>query len=432
MTLRVATALVVCSLLVAGPLTLVPAGVTAETPATDDPATQEFDSSLVPADADQFRSGTLPRLPGSDLAGGSPSTLGVQSPPETDATVTRVRVLSNGTAVWSLTVRMQLASEDDEQAFAAFQEEFEDNRAAFLEDYRDRMQGVVSAAETVTDREMSATGFTAETGTETVPRQWGYVTYEFRWTGFASVDNDTVRVGDVFEDGLFLEDEDILVVDSPDGHEPTAVAPDPDETGDGTLRWYGPVTFDDRRPTVTFDPTGDGGTGDGAGDNGEDPDDSTLSLPVAFGAAGLVVLVGVGVFYLRRLGMADNAEDGRAKPDATDAGGDGVTESTPADTVDDSATDTGTREPGRQGTDEMAGAGNASTAGAVHDLATDEDRVVAALTAAGGRMKQSDLADELDWSASKTSRVLSDMADEGQVEKLRIGRENVIDLSEED
>ncbi|WP_394357381.1 helix-turn-helix transcriptional regulator [Halorubrum alkaliphilum] len=46
------------------------------------------------------------------------------------------------------------------------------------------------------------------------------------------------------------------------------------------------------------------------------------------------------------------------------------------------------------------------------------------------RMRQSAIVEELDWSKSKTSRVLSRMADEGDVEKLRIGRENVIDLAE--
>jgi len=426
-TLRVATALVVCILLVGAPLTLAPTGAATETPATGDSVVQGLDSS--PSTTDQQHRSTEPPRLSSDVSGQSPSTLGVQSPPETDATVTRVRVLSNGTAVWSLTVRMRLASEDDEQAFAAFQDEFAANRSAFLGDYRERMQGVVSAAETVTDREMSATAFTAETGTETVPRRWGYVAYEFRWAGFASVENGTVRLGDVFEDGLFLEDEDILVVDSPDGHEPTAVAPDPDETSNGTLRWYGPVTFDDRRPTASFDPTGDDGagdgdTGDGGGDggdqNGEGPDGSALSLPVAVGAAGFVALAGAGVFYLRR----------RARSGA----GDDTTDDSKTDTADDSETDHGGADDetgAGNRVDGTTGAGDAAAAGAVPDLATDEDRVVATLAEAGGRMKQSDLADELDWSASKTSRVLSDMAADGRVEKLRIGRENVIDIVEE-
>jgi uncharacterized membrane protein len=47
-------------------------------------------------------------------------------------------------------------------------------------------------------------------------------------------------------------------------------------------------------------------------------------------------------------------------------------------------------------------------------------------------MKQSDIVDALDWSKSKTSRVLSDMAEADRVEKLRIGRENVISLPTED
>ena len=63
---------------------------------------------------------------------------------------------------------------------------------------------------------------------------------------------------------------------------------------------------------------------------------------------------------------------------------------------------------------------------------TDEDRVRKALAEDDGRMRQAALAEELDWSASKTSRVLSGMADEGTVEKIRVGRENVVDLVVED
>jgi len=47
-------------------------------------------------------------------------------------------------------------------------------------------------------------------------------------------------------------------------------------------------------------------------------------------------------------------------------------------------------------------------------------------------MHQAEIADRLDWSSSKTSRVTSEMADAGDIEKLRIGRENVIDLAEDE
>lgn len=59
---------------------------------------------------------------------------------------------------------------------------------------------------------------------------------------------------------------------------------------------------------------------------------------------------------------------------------------------------------------------------------TDAERVERALAHERGRMRQSALADELDWSASKTSRVLSDMESDDRIEKIRVGRENVVDL----
>ena len=49
-----------------------------------------------------------------------------------------------------------------------------------------------------------------------------------------------------------------------------------------------------------------------------------------------------------------------------------------------------------------------------------------------GYMKQSEIAETLDWSPSKTSRTVSRLADEDRVEKLRIGRENVVSLPDED
>ena len=353
----------------------------------------------------------------------SPSEL--QGPPETDATVTRIRVLPNGTAEWSLTIRMQLDSEAAEEEFAAFQAEFAANRSMFVDDYREPRVDAVSDAQTLTGREMTATGFEAETGTEAVVRERGFVTYQFRWVGFAPVENGTVRAGDVFENGLFLEENGILVIESPDGYESTTVEPEPDETGDGELRWNGPVSFADRRPSATFAPTGsqdddpgdatddssdsttddtpgdatNGGTG-GPGDNG-----SGSGFPagtVLFGTAGIAVLVGVGAFYLHRRRQHHDPDDIPPSDGAVDGAG--------AAGAAEAATDP----------DEMP------------DLATDEDRVLAALEAEDGRMRQSELADKLDWSPSKTSRVLSDMAEQGAVEKLRIGRENVIDLADDE
>lgn len=59
---------------------------------------------------------------------------------------------------------------------------------------------------------------------------------------------------------------------------------------------------------------------------------------------------------------------------------------------------------------------------------TDEDRVLALLREHGGRMKQTRIVDETDWSKAKVSRLLSSMTEDGTIDKLSIGRENIISL----
>ena len=62
---------------------------------------------------------------------------------------------------------------------------------------------------------------------------------------------------------------------------------------------------------------------------------------------------------------------------------------------------------------------------------SDEGRIVQVLVENGGRIKQHQITDETGWSKSKVSRILSRMCDDGTVEKITVGRENVITLPEE-
>jgi hypothetical protein len=57
---------------------------------------------------------------------------------------------------------------------------------------------------------------------------------------------------------------------------------------------------------------------------------------------------------------------------------------------------------------------------------TDEDRVVQLLRENDGWVYQSFIVEETSWSKSKVSRLLSQMADEGTIEKISIGRQNVV------
>lgn len=59
---------------------------------------------------------------------------------------------------------------------------------------------------------------------------------------------------------------------------------------------------------------------------------------------------------------------------------------------------------------------------------TDEERIIHLLRSNGGRMRQTRIVEETDWSKAKVSMRLSEMEADGTISKLRVGRENIVSL----
>lgn len=320
-----------------------------------------------------------------------------QDQPAADATVTRIVLHENGSSTWTIAVRTRLTSADEAEEYETFQERFRSNRSLYLTDFRDRMTGVVGSADESLDRSMNATAFGASTRIEEAPQRWGVVAYTFRWDGFAAGGDGRVAAGDVFGGDFFIEENSILEFVLPESHQLQSVRPTPDSRSDGSVEWEGPTTFGDGKPRVVAT-TGEETSGV-----------SWLEI-----VAGIGLLV-AGLVVAWRRGLLDSLA---GKPE-TDPESDGRVST---------------------GSDGQAGArrthapeaGGADTAAADPGPVTDEDRVREVLLANGGRCKQSRIVEELDWSKSKTSRVLSRMAEDDRIEKLRIGRENVIELPGEE
>ncbi|WP_255194947.1 helix-turn-helix transcriptional regulator [Halorarius litoreus] len=68
----------------------------------------------------------------------------------------------------------------------------------------------------------------------------------------------------------------------------------------------------------------------------------------------------------------------------------------------------------------------------VTGLDDEEAFVVDLLHSTGGRLQQSAIVEASDWSKSKVSRLLSRMERDGLVEKVSVGRENVVLLTLDD
>lgn len=302
-----------------------------------------------------------------------------QTLPDTDNTVTRVSVAADGDAEWTVTVRTRLHDESDAQAYRTFQERVRENRSRYLGPFQERLSGVVATAADGTGRPMTAENFSISTRVQQVPRQWGVVEYTFTWTAFARSEGDALVVGDVFDGGLFIARNDTFVVTGPSSHEVAQVTPSPETREGGTVSWLGPREFTDGRPRVRYEQSS-GAEETGTDQGGDGFERGTLPFVVG-GLALAAILVGVVLYSRGRKGAGAAAEE--------------------------------------------------QTAPLSEPIQTDGDRVVQLLEDGGGQVKQSAIAEQFDWSASKTSRVVSGLVDDGRVEKLRIGRENVVSLPDE-
>lgn len=307
---------------------------------------------------------------------GAPAAAQQPPGPEPHVTVYRIHVHDDGNATWTVELRQRLPTEQDRRGFQSFLEAVESGNVTVFEGIEGEMRPLVADAENATGRSMRAVDFGRDAAIrDTVTGTEGVTSVSFNWTGFARREDGELVIGDVFVgSGLTIAEGERLVVEHDPSMTVADIVPAPDAAESGRLQWNGRRFFEANRPRVVFR---DGGTL-----LGEVP---LIGVPFSSLLAALVVLLSGffgGLYIGRRVGLID---------------GDDV-------------------------------AGDADGSG--EELLTDEDRIVRLLEERDGRMKQAEIVESTGWSKSKVSMVLSDMEDEDVISKLRLGRENVIDLED--
>ncbi len=376
-----------------------------------------------------------------------------------DDVLLAVDVEADGDAVWTVEYRTRLDSEDEEDAFEDLQADVEADPDAYTESFRERMEATADDASAATGREMAVSEMTIATDRVEIPREYGIVTYTFRWSNFAAVDGDRLVVGDAI-DGLFLDDASELRIAWADDRALVEATPEPTETRGTAVIWRGPTTFSTGEPRVTLDPATAADDSDGAADPGTDVPEDAASDDVlsatTLAVVGVLLLLVAGGYAvatgrIRLPGRSDagvTASDDETEPvDASEAVGDAEA----GDGVGDAGAEAGadgvgatagvdTEDPNDSDEEESAADGDESGsdgpgdpfAGVDRELLSNEEQVMRLIEARGGRMKQKRVAEELDWTAAKTSQVTKGLRDEGDLVGFRIGRENVLTLPEED
>ncbi|MFW6017947.1 MAG: helix-turn-helix transcriptional regulator [Halapricum sp.] len=307
---------------------------------------------------------------------GAGAELGSETFAQTDIDPDRVvldlTLEPDGTATWAVSYRVELATDNETAAFEDLQADISENTTVYTEAFRDRMERTARTAENATGRSMAIENLSVSTDVEGV-QQYGTVTYRFRWTNFAAVDDETIRAGDALA-GFFLETNSRLAITWPDGYSDDTVSPTPDDRHDRTAIWQGPIEFGPDGPQVVASPAS-----------------AFPTLAVAAVAAILAIGLLGGVLWWR------------------------TREHEPESVEETSREDTG-----------ASVAGEASEAEPDEELLSNEERVLRLLDERGGRVKQQEVAAEFDWTDAKTSQVVKTLREDGRLEVFRLGRENVL------
>ena len=331
-----------------------------------------------------------------DLA--ADSLFATQEEVDTDRIRIDIALQTDGSASWTIEFWSVLDDDDSTAAFDSLADDIASDPDSYTADFSDRIDDTVDTASQSTNREMSADAFSVETDRQSLGREYGIVRYTFEWTGFAQVDGETLRAGDAI-DGLFLDDGSRLLVSWPDDYELQSVTPEPDDERTNAVIWRGDSTeFLSGEPRLAVGPAT---LGVGSG---------TLAVSLV----ALALLLGGAGWLLRR--RSTGGTDGT---DSIAATGSTAESTEPASEADASPAP-------EQPVDSSPGSEPDS------ELLSNEEQVLQLLESNGGRMKQQTVVQELGWTDAKTSKVVSKLRDDEEIESFRIGRENVLRVLDED
>jgi hypothetical protein len=226
---------------------------------------------------------------------------------DADGVRLRIEVAPDGDANWTIEYRVQLGEANQTAAFESLQTDIRANSTAYRDRFSRRMARTAGTAANATGREMAIENVTVDARMQSVPEEFGFVTYRFEWTNFAAVEGDRLVVGDALA-GLFLDRGTSLVVAWPSGYEAVDVRPGPpDQRFNSRVVWSGPTDFGSNEPRVIVEPARQGGLPVGG-------------APIALVAVLALVAVVGAVWWRRGDGTVGNG--GPATP--TDGGGHGT------------------------------------------------------------------------------------------------------------
>ena len=326
-----------------------------------------------------------------------------------ESTTFNVLLEADGDARWVVEMRFTLDTPEERAAFEEYGAAFEAGDAP-ASPRVDFFRAAADSASQVAGREMEIVGVSRD---YSVSGDTGTLELAFSWTAFLGQTENGYVLQDALRtpDGSWvesLESGQELRIHTPTGYDIVRSIEARQEND--SLVIAGPESFDSEEFVVAYEQTA-------TQSDPDTPNGDTDWGVVATGLLGLLFVVVVALVVWRWRDTEPVLLAGQPESDGGEA-----TDAPPGEQTASGAA---------AGTDEADGADETAGPAVDPELLSDEERVEQLLEQNGGRMRQADIVTETDWSDAKVSQLLSRMADEGRVEKLRLGRENVISLPDD-
>ncbi|CAG0983942.1 MAG: hypothetical protein MPEBLZ_03857 [Candidatus Methanoperedens nitroreducens] len=283
----------------------------------------------------------------------------VSAAPDNYKVTYTINIKENGSAIWNVEYRTLLSTKEDFDSFENYSAQI---KSKYLVEFRELMQRSAQEAAVATARTMVARDFNGEAIIQSTPTgKYGVVHYTFTWTNFAKT-GQNINVGDVFVGGLYLSNDNTLIIRYPQDYTVEQVIPGPDQNRDGMI-WYGLRSFSAGEPQII------------------------LAKP-SFTSTIVVILVIIGLFIAGGLLFVKRKKEAEEKisPEIHET-------NIPIPEI---------------------------------EMLDVEDRIMKILKESGGTLYQSEIGRQLNLPKSTVSSALNELHGKNIIQKIRKGRENLI------
>ena len=300
-----------------------------------------------------------------------------------------IEIYENGTAFWTIEERIPLETQPELNEWNQFIRTGQGYKyQKIVEELEDRTNQSLISAENISKRSMEVRNVNISYDMlKTTSGTFGIINFRFEWLNFSRVNSSGIFIGDAFTEVMVPSSENVLIIKIPDNYtvDPESASPKYDkEDEDGTrFIWDGTMyrSFDVGEPSLVLKPNTDIW-----------PMATIFVLPNAITSTWplnililliLILISGISVLLLKRKRTLTTEDD------------DDIS------LLDQDLT---------------------------MEYLEDEEMITKILIKHNGQANQSDIVKETGFSKSKISNVLAKMKKDGDIEKIRQGKRNIIRL----